>query len=147
MDLVHKSSLGLPNFWFNQKIWLNEMIDNIICDHHRCTQVENPGEGVPEVFAKIPWGSRLSGKITKGQRFPALFWEVYCNLIEFCFYYAKCFEICLGVLYLPSPFPSHPPVCMVNFQLIFVLYFLTQHQLCEHFMVVERISKAVYIFI
>ncbi len=23
---------------------------------HRCTRVENPGEGVPEVFAKIPRG-------------------------------------------------------------------------------------------
>jgi len=27
---------------------------------HRCTRVENPGEGVPDVFAKIPRGSRLS---------------------------------------------------------------------------------------
>jgi hypothetical protein len=33
---------------------------------HRCTQVENPGEGVPEVFAKIPRGSRLSGKLQGG---------------------------------------------------------------------------------
>jgi hypothetical protein len=33
---------------------------------HRCTRVKNPGEGVLEVFAKIPRGSRLSGKNARG---------------------------------------------------------------------------------
>ncbi len=34
---------------------------------HRCTLVENPGEGVPQVFATIPrgGGSRLAGKIAR----------------------------------------------------------------------------------
>ena len=31
--------------------------------HHRCTRVENLGEGVPEVLPKFIGGSRLSGKI------------------------------------------------------------------------------------
>ncbi len=35
---------------------------------HRCTRVENPGKGVPDVFAKIPrGGSRLSGKNCLGR--------------------------------------------------------------------------------
>jgi hypothetical protein len=35
--------------------------------------VENPGEGVPEISAKIPRrGSRLSGKIVRGVRPPIL---------------------------------------------------------------------------
>jgi hypothetical protein len=34
---------------------------------YRCTRVENPGEGVTPIFAKIPeGGARLSGKIAKG---------------------------------------------------------------------------------
>jgi hypothetical protein len=34
---------------------------------HRCTRVENPGEGVQDVFAKIPrGGSRVVGKIARG---------------------------------------------------------------------------------
>jgi hypothetical protein len=35
-------------------------------DPNRCTRFENPGEGVPEFFAKIPRGSMLSGKIAWG---------------------------------------------------------------------------------
>ncbi len=27
---------------------------NVVDFDHRCTRVENPGEGVPDVFAKIP---------------------------------------------------------------------------------------------
>jgi len=62
---------------------------------HRFTRVENPGDGVPEVFAKIPRGSRLSGKIAKGAG----------GSPYFGFYYIfinQCFEICMrGILYLP----------------------------------------------
>jgi hypothetical protein len=36
---------------------------------HRCIRVENPGEGLPEVFAKIPRGSKLAGKIARGAPF------------------------------------------------------------------------------
>jgi hypothetical protein len=40
----------------------------VLCDFHRCTRVENPGEGVPDVFLpkSLRGGSRLSGKIAKG---------------------------------------------------------------------------------
>ncbi len=57
---------------------------------HRCTRVENPGEGVPDVFRRncLGWG------------FP--YFGFYCVFIN------KRFEICLrGVLYLPSP-PTPP---------------------------------------
>ncbi len=72
---------------------------------HRCTRVENPGEGVPDVFAKIPRGSRLSGKIA---------WVGSPYFGFYCIFINKCFEICLrGVLYLPSPLPQlNPPVCI-----------------------------------
>ncbi len=33
---------------------------------HKCTQVENPGGRVVQAFAKIPGGSRLSGKTGRG---------------------------------------------------------------------------------
>ena len=53
-------------------------------------RVENPGEGLPEVFAKIPRGVKAFRK-------------------NFGFYW-QCFGICLGgVLYLPVPLP---PVCI-----------------------------------
>jgi hypothetical protein len=43
-------------FIFYYKAWFN-----------RCTGVENPGEGVPDVFCQNPLeGSRLSGKIAWG---------------------------------------------------------------------------------
>ncbi len=44
-----------------------------LCLQHRCTQVENPGEGLPDVFLpkSLGGGSRLSGKIAWGV---SLFW-------------------------------------------------------------------------
>ncbi len=70
---------------------------------HRCTQVENPGEGVPDVFDKIcRGGSRLSVKIAWGG---SPYFGFYCILIH------KCFE----KLTLPPPPPgptSPPPVCI-----------------------------------
>ncbi len=58
----------------------------------RCTRVENPGEGVPEVFCcKILSWSRLSGKITP---YFGLHW-IFIN---------KCLEICLeGSYFYPQP--------------------------------------------
>jgi hypothetical protein len=44
--------------------------------YHRCTRVENPGEGVRDVFAKIPRGSRLSEKIAWGV-------PLFCVLLHF----------------------------------------------------------------
>jgi hypothetical protein len=37
-----------------------------------CTRVENPEEGLPEIFAKISRGSRLSGKVARGVLFRLL---------------------------------------------------------------------------
>ena len=63
----------------------------------RCPRVENPGEGVPEVFAKIPRGVKFS-------------WGA-PNFRFYCIFINKCFEICLGwgVLYLLVP---SPPPCV-----------------------------------
>ncbi len=44
----------------------------LFCHSHRCTRVKNPGEGVLEVFAKIPRGSRLSGKNARGAGGPPI---------------------------------------------------------------------------
>jgi hypothetical protein len=41
--------------------------------------VENPGEGLPEVFAKIPRGSKLAGKTVSG----APFFGFYCLKVPF----------------------------------------------------------------
>ena len=61
----------------------------------RCTRVEQPGEGVPEVFAKIPRGVQgFQEKLPGGSPYFGFY----------CIFYCKCFEICLrGVLYLPVP--------------------------------------------
>ncbi len=76
---------------------------------HRCTQVENPGEGVLEVLPKIPrGGSRLSGKIARG------------GLLHF---YYNCFEICLwGPMFTSSPSPRPPPLppCASMVSLLFL---------------------------
>jgi hypothetical protein len=61
---------------------------------HRCTWVENPGEGVPDVFAKIPRG-------VKGFRKNCLGGSPYCGF--YCIFINKYFEIC----------PTSPlPVCI-----------------------------------
>ena len=56
---------------------------------NRCRWVENPGGRVAKVFAKIPWGSRLSGR--------SPYFGFYCIFIN------KSFEICLGSPMLASP--------------------------------------------
>ncbi len=68
--------------------------------NQRCTQVENPGEGVAQIFAKIPrgGGSRLSGKIARG----VTYFGFYCIFIN------KSYEVCLRRSYIYPP-PSPPP--------------------------------------
>jgi hypothetical protein len=73
----------------------------------RCTRVENPGEGVAQIFV---WGgSRLSGKIAK---VGPLLW------LLLHFYYQVFYKFACGVLFHPpSPFPPHPPpppVCIYD---------------------------------
>jgi hypothetical protein len=63
-------------------------------------------------FAKIPRGSRLSGKIARGG---SPYFGFYCIFIN------KCFEICLrGVLYLPFPLPLCASMfCVIDSNMIF----------------------------
>jgi hypothetical protein len=63
----------------------------------RFTPVENPGEGVPEVFAKIPRGSRVPGKIARGPPILGFIAFLLTSVLKF----AK------GDLYLPSPSPFY----------------------------------------
>ncbi len=74
---------------------------------HRCARVENPGEGVPGVFAKIPVGrSRLSGKIAKGGPPISGFIAFFIN---------KCIEICLRGSYIYQfPFPLCASMFILN---------------------------------
>jgi len=57
------------NLDFGIRIWVEKkcrslhfssLLHSFYLSHHRCTRVENPGEGVPEVFAKIPGGGQGS---------------------------------------------------------------------------------------
>ena len=88
-------------------IWIAPQIKIKFCYVHKCTGVENPREGVPDVFCQNPQGgggSRLSGKIAWGSPY----FRFYCIFIN------KCFEICLrGVIYLPSPHLA--PVCIYGY--------------------------------
>ncbi len=75
---------------------------------HRCTRVENPGEGVRDVFAKIPrGGSRVAGKIARGG--PPILCFIAFLLTSFS-------KICLGgggVLF-HTPLPPYPPAPCVH---------------------------------
>jgi hypothetical protein len=51
-------------------------------NHHRCTRVENPGGGAP-LFAKIPEGAKISGKIA---REGPLFWVLLHALLLLIFF-------------------------------------------------------------
>ncbi len=44
--------------WFSRKLFYVVFVLN-----NRCTRVENPGEGVAQIFAKIPGGQGLPNKI------------------------------------------------------------------------------------
>ncbi len=57
---------------------------------HRCTRVEYPGEGVPEVFAKIPGGGVEA--------------------------FRENFQGGPPILGLPVPLPPSPPVCTYNYR-------------------------------
>jgi hypothetical protein len=58
----------------------------IINYNHRCTRVKNPGEGIAQVFDKIPMGvgSRLSGKIFRwGPPIPGLIAFLLTGILKF----------------------------------------------------------------
>ena len=63
-------------------------------------------EGGRWIFCQNPWGGGRRGQGFQ-KRFP---WGGSPHFGLYCIFSNKCFEICLGgVLYLPSPFPPHPP--------------------------------------
>jgi hypothetical protein len=71
---------------------------------HRCPQVENPEEGVPEVFAKIPRGVKALRKNCQlGPPISGFVAFLLTNVLKFAWEE--------GPLYLPSPLPPSPP-CM-----------------------------------
>jgi hypothetical protein len=69
------------------------------------------------VFAKIPRGG-LGFQEKLPRESPYFGFYFYCIFIN------KCFEICLGtgVLYLPSPFPLTPFVCITENVLRLIMY-------------------------
>ncbi len=80
---------------------------------HQSTRVENTGEQVPEVFAKITRGGQgFQEKLPRGGGG----WVGGNPYFGFyCIFNNKCFEIFLRrVLYLPSLYTPHPPppVCI-----------------------------------
>ncbi len=74
---------------------------------HTCAQVENPGEGVCDVFAKIPRGSRLSGKIA-GRVHLFGFYCIFINKFFKTFPGGQCYFI------TPSPLP----VCIYGVEML-----------------------------
>ncbi len=92
---------------------------------HRCTRVENPREGVRDVFAKIPRGG------VKGFRKNCQ--GGYTYFAFYCIFFNKFFKNLPGGLLFhpppPSPLPP-PPVCIyaslvtvINFPKIICQYF------------------------
>jgi hypothetical protein len=62
---------------------------------HRCTRVENPGEVVAQIFAKIPGGYKAFGKKCQGG---SPYFGFYCIFIII-----KSLEILLGGFYIYPP--------------------------------------------
>jgi hypothetical protein len=62
---------------------------------HKCTKVENPGEGIPEVFAKIRKGG------AGGQGFHEKLPEGFLYFGYYCFFLTSVFKFAWGVLYFP----------------------------------------------
>jgi hypothetical protein len=67
---------------------------------HRCTRVENPGEGVRDVFAKIPRGVISFRENCRGG---STYFSFYCIFIN------KFFENLPGGVLFHTPFPPYPP--------------------------------------
>ncbi len=68
---------------------------------HRCTRVENPGEGVRDVFAKIPRGG-VKG-FRKNCQGGSTYFAFYCIFIN------KFFENFPGGVLFHTPLPPYPP--------------------------------------
>ncbi len=89
---------------------------------HRCTRVQNPGEGVAQIFA---WVSRLSGH----RKFP--YFGFYCIFIS------KFFENLPGgsLLYPPSPIIYATTVYYVRLthvKLFGIIHFVENHFIKNH---------------
>ncbi len=66
-----------------------------------CTRVENPGEWVPQVYAKLPWGVKAFKK----------YWEGGSPILGFiAFSLTSCLKFTWGAHIVTPPFPPHPPV-------------------------------------
>jgi hypothetical protein len=76
---------------------------------HKCTLVENPGEGIPDVFCQNPKGSWGKGQGFQ-EKLPggSPYFGFYCIFIN------KCFEIYLRGYYIyPTPYPHlTSPMCI-----------------------------------
>jgi hypothetical protein len=81
---------------------------------HRCTRVENPGEGVRDQIPR--GGSRVSGKIARGG--PPILCFIAFLLTSFS-------KICLGgCCFIPPLPPPYPPLCasMIKYVIIFLSF-------------------------
>ncbi len=99
---------------------------------HRYTRVENPGEGVPDVFAKISrggGGSGLSGKIARG--------SPYFLLTSFL-------KICLGGA-VPSPFP--PSLCASMLRILSLCPSAATCKLLNFYPTPDSINKPLFSFL
>jgi hypothetical protein len=88
---------------------------------HRCTRVENPGEGVRNVFAKIPRrGQGFQEKLLGGSTYFAFY----------CIFINKFFEnLPGGCCFIPPP-PPLPPLCASMFPSICYVHYLISYTFC-----------------
>jgi hypothetical protein len=109
---------------------------------HRCTRVENPGEGVPDVFCQNPWGgSRLSGKIAwVGPTISGFIAYLLTSVLKFAW----------GGYYIyPPPTSTPPPPCVdLCLKLCFRLWWMlkTTYNFCKQsfFSKYETIDNLLY---
>ncbi len=91
-----------------------------LVDVHRCTRVENPGEGVRDVFAKIPRGGGVKG-FRKNCQGGSTYFAFYCIFIN------KFFKNLPGGVLFHTLSPSLPPLCA---SMTTVLNFISEFVFC-----------------
>jgi hypothetical protein len=95
-----------------------------LCYNHRCTQVENPGEEVPDVFCQNPEGGQgFQEKLPAGG-----------GVGGYCIFISKCFKNCLKGYYIYPPLPRQEP----NYSFLHLHLYLSS--LAYHFQSVIVIS-------
>ncbi len=134
MCLFYSMLLEIVTLWLFHSMLLEIVTLVYLTIHHRCTRVENTGEGVWDVFAKIPRGG------VKGFRK-----NCQGGVHLFCIFINKFFENLPGGVLFHNPLPPYPPCVHLCYTFIFYLKNIFLTDILINIVIVQNLLPRLFI--